>query len=482
MRIFNSILSSITVFPVIACANQAIQAQSNNGLQRPNIILIVADDLGYGELGCQGNPQIPTPNIDAIAANGVRFTSGYVSSSVSSPSRAGLLTGKYQTRFGYEGNPTGAKNEDTAYGLPVNQKTMANILHDSGYATGLIGKWHLGGTAVYHPERRGFDEFFGYFNEGHSYAYPAWNNVTSMYRRKVLPDGTKGRWQNGNVVYYTDHGYDEPPYDANNPIVRSSQPVEEHTYLTDAFTREALCFIERKKNQPFFLMLSHLAVHSPMQAKNDDMAKFSHIEDIQRRIFAGMLTSMDEGIGKITQKIRELGLEENTIIIFLSDNGGPTKELTSSNLPLRHGKAWVYEGGIRVPFMMQWKGKIPGGLVYDNPVISLDILPTVAKIAGAEMPEKIDGVDLMPYLTGKNQGQPHEYLYWRLFHMSALRMGDWKIVTHSLTRSNPHWELYNLNDDIGESINLKEKKPDEFEKLYKKWNELNGEMISPLFR
>ena len=480
MKISKLILRSITVLPVIASSCQVLQAQSNV-LQRPNIILIIADDLGYGELGCQGNMQIPTPNIDAIASNGVRFTSGYVTSSVCSPSRAGLLTGKYQTRFGYEGNPTGAQNENPAYGLPVNQKTIANILHDSGYATALIGKWHQGGTAVYHPERRGFDEFFGFLHEGHFYAYPAWNNVTSMYRRKVLPDGTKGRWVNGNIVYYTDLGYDEPPYDANNPIIRSSQPVEEHSYLTDAFTREALSFIERKKNQPFFLMLSHLAVHSPLQAKNEDMAKFSDIEDIQRRIFAGMLTSMDEGIGKIAQKLRELGLEDNTIIIFLSDNGGPTRELTSSNLPLRGEKAQFYEGGIRVPFLMQWKGKIPAGLVYDNPVISLDILPTVAKIAGAEINEQIDGVDIMPYLTGINKGKPHEYLYWRLFHMSALRMGDWKIVTHSLNRSNMEWELYNLKDDIGESINLKSKHPNEFEKLHKKWTELNGEMMSPLF-
>jgi arylsulfatase A-like enzyme len=475
-----SILRGITVLTLIAGSNQVLQAQSN-AQQRPNIILMVADDLGYGELGCQGNLQIPTPNIDAIASNGVRFTAGYVSSPTCSPSRAGILTGKYQTRFGYEENPIGAKNDNPAYGLPSNQITMANILHDCGYATGLIGKWHLGGSAVLHPERRGFDEFFGFLHEGHSYAYPAWNNVTSMYRRKVLPDGSKGRWTNGDIVYYTSLGYDEPPYDANNPIIRNSQPVEEHSYLTDAFIREALSFIERRKNQPFFLQLAFNAVHSPLQAKNDDMPRFSDVEDIQRRIFAGMLTSMDEGIGKITQKLREYGLEDNTIIIFLSDNGGPTRELTSSNLPLRGEKAQLYEGGIRVPFMMQWKDKIPNGLVYDNPVISLDILPTVAKIAGVEINEKIDGVDLMPFLTGSDPGQPHDYLFWRQKHMSALRMGDWKIVTHSLNSSNPEWELYNLNVDISESDNMKKQQPDEFEKLYKKWSELNGEMIPPLF-
>jgi arylsulfatase B len=449
--------------------------------RRPNIVLLIADDLGYGELGCQGNLQIPTPNIDAIAANGVRFTAGYVSAPNCSPSRAGILTGKFQSRFGYENNPTGVKNKRPVCGLPTDQKTMANMLHDSGYATCLIGKWHLGGVADYHPERRGFDEFFGFMHEGHSFAYPAWNNVTSMYRRKVLPDGTKGRWRDGNVVYYTAMGYDEPPYDADNPVMRSSQPVEEESYLTDAFTREAISYIERKKNQPFFLEVAFNAVHSPMQAKNEDMEKFAAIEDIQRRIFAGMLSSMDEGIGKIMQKLKDCDLEDNTIIIFLSDNGGPTIELTSSNAPLRAGKGSMYEGGIRVPFMMQWNGKIPAGMVYDKPVISLDILPTVTKAAGAEAPSEIDGVNLMPFLTGINSGQPHEYLFWRQRSKTALRMGDWKIVSHSYDSENPGWQLYNLEDDLSETNNLQEQHPKKFEELYNKWNKLNGQMIKPLF-
>lgn len=448
---------------------------------RPNIVLLIADDLGYGELGCQGNPQIPTPNIDAIAANGVRFTAGYVSAPNCSPSRAGILTGKFQTRFGYENNPIGHRNEHPLFGLPTDQKTMANVLHDSGYATGLIGKWHLGGIADFHPERRGFDEFFGFMHEGHSFAYPAWNNVTSMYRRRVLPDGTKGRWRNGNVVYYTAMGYDEPPYDADNPIMRSSQPVEEESYLTDAFTREAISFIERKKNQPFFLEVAFNAVHSPMQAKNEVLNEFSDIKDIQRRIFAGMLTSMDRGIGKIIQKLKDTGLEDNTIIIFLSDNGGPTLELTSSNLPLRGGKGQMYEGGIRIPFMMQWNGKIPAGMVYNKPVISLDILPTVAVAASAEVPKEIDGVDLMPYLIGNKSNQPHESLYWRQNGKTALRMGNWKIVNHAFNKANSGWQLYNLEDDLDEVNDLKKKFPEKFEELYNKWNKLNGQMMKPLF-
>ena len=218
-----------------------------------------------------------------------------------------------------------------------------------------------------------------------------------------------------------------------------------------------------------------------MQAKNEILEEFSDIKDIQRRIFAGMLTSMDRGIGKIIQKLKDTGLVENTIIIFLSDNGGPTLELTSSNLPLRGGKGQMYEGGIRIPFMMQWNGKIPAGMVYDKPVISLDILPTVAVAARAEVTHDIDGVDLMPYLVGNKSNQPHEYLFWRQNEKTALRMQDWKIVNHSLDKSNSAWRLYKLGDDIGETNDLKKKFPKKFDELYKKWQELNGQMLKPLF-
>jgi arylsulfatase B len=420
----------ILIFLVTVVPNYIQAFTEKPASPRPNILLIIVDDLGYGELGCQGNPQIPTPNIDAIAKNGIRFTSGYVSAPNCSPSRAGLLTGKYQTRFGYENNPIGAKNDEPGYGLPTDQKTMAEILHNTGYTTAMIGKWHLGGTAKYHPMRRGFDEFLGFLHEGHSYAYPTWKGVTSMLRRLSLPDGSKGRWTNGNTIYYTSMGYNEPPYDANNPILRGSQPVEESSYLTEAFANEAISFIDRKKDQPFFLEVAFNSVHSPMQAKNEDLAGLSGIEDIQRKIFAGMLINMDRGIGRIIQKLRDSGLEDNTIIIFISDNGGPTRELTSSNLPLRGEKGNLYEGGIRIPFMIQWKGHIPSGKIYENPVISLDILPTVAFAAGAEFPQDIDGVNLLPYIKGEKTGQPHQSLYWRQNGLTAFREGNWKIFSN----------------------------------------------------
>ena len=209
----------------------------------PNLIILLADDLGYGELGCQGNKEIPTPYIDSIAKNGVRFTQGYVTAPNCSPSRAGLITGKLGTRFGHEFNPTGAKNEKPDFGLPLSQKTLADFLQNAGYINGLIGKWHLGGTAPYHPFRRGFDEFFGFTHEGHYFVPEPWEGTTTWLRRSVLPGGVKGRRTFGKVIYSTHMGYNEPDYDANNPIVRGSQPVQEKEYLTDAITRESTDFI-----------------------------------------------------------------------------------------------------------------------------------------------------------------------------------------------------------------------------------------------
>ncbi len=446
--------------------------------ERPNIVIFIADDLGYGELGCQGNPQIPTPYIDAISENGVRFTSGYVTAPNCSPSRAGMLTGRIPTRFGYEFNPIGAVNEQPGAGLPTDQLTIANSLHDAGYTTALIGKWHLGGTAPYHPMRRGYDEFFGFLHEGHYYSHPWWKDVTTMLRRSVLPDGSKGRWIGDGVVYYTALGYDEPPYDANNPILRGGQPVEEHEYLTDAFTREAVSFIDRHQSEPFFLQVSYNAVHSPLQGANAYMEKFKDIEDIQRRIFAAMLANMDSSVGEVMQKLKDCGLEENTLVIFFSDNGGPTLELTSSNAPLRGGKGSMFEGGLRTPFMMQWKERLPGGMEYDHAISSLDLFPTCAAAALAKIPENLDGVDLMPFLLGEKKEAPHEILYWRQGSKTALRKGDWKIVFNPGSRA---WELFNLAEDLTESENLVSRSPEKADELIGEWDYLNKQMIEAIF-
>ncbi len=453
--------------------------------QQPNIVVLFADDLGYGELSCQGNPEIPTPHIDSIASNGVRFTDGYVAGPNCSPSRAGFLTGRIPTRFGYEFNPIGAVNEHPGVGLPAAEVTIAETLRNAGYTTGLIGKWHQGGTADYHPFRHGFDEFFGFLHEGHSFIPPPYEGVTTMLRRKSLPHGKKGRWVGKKGLVYTDHmGENEPDYDADNPIYRGGQPVVETEYLTDALTREAVDFIDRHDDKPFFLYLAYNAVHSPLQGASAYMQKFAHIEDIHRRIFAAMLSNMDDSVGAVLTQLRKSGLEEDTIVFFLSDNGGPTRELTSSNLPLRGSKGQMYEGGLRVPFLMQWKGKVPAGQTYEKPVCAFDIYATAAaNSVGVIAPELVEGVDLVPFVTGKDTGTPHGTLFWRQGGKSGLRHGDWKIVRMGgrKTDRKVKWELYDLENDVSEETNVADVQPERLAELVALWQEMNSEMAEPMF-
>jgi len=473
MKRLPSILRTLTLF--LLCTPLATAAP-----KRPNILFIIADDLGYGEPGCNGGKDIPTPNIDKLAASGVRFSSGYVSAPFCAASRAAIMTGRYQTRFGFEYNPIGAKNADPGTGLPVNEKTVADRLRDAGYATGLVGKWHLGGTAPFHPQRRGFDEFFGFLHEGHFYLPPPWSGATTWLRRKALPDGGQGRWTSpdGHVVWSTHLHENEPAYDADNPLLRNSQPVDEKANLTDAFTREACSFIDRHQAQPWFLYLAYNAVHSPLQGEDTYMEKFSHIGDIQRRIFAAMLAHLDEDIGKVLAQLRADGLEENTFIVFLSDNGGPTKELTSSNAPLRGGKGELWDGGIRIPFAVSWKGQIPAGRTLDTPVISMDATATALSLAGAPTGDaKLDGVDILPLLTGKTEAAPHNTLFWRVGRKNALRHGDWKLVR----QGSKEWQLYDLTHDIGETNNVAGQNAARVTELSALWDKWNGEQIDPLW-
>ncbi len=454
---------------------------------RPNVIFIIADDLGYGELSCQ-NPatDIPTPAIDSIAANGVRFTNGYVSAPFCAASRAGLITGRYQTRFGFEFNPIGPRNEDPDAGLPTDQKTLADLLRDqAGYTTALIGKWHLGGTAHFNPMRRGFDEFFGFLHEGHYFRPAPYSGMTTWLRRKRLPGGETGRWTSEDQsLIYSDHlGRNEPDYDADNPIFRNGQPFVEAENLTDAFTREAIRFIGRcGTERPYFLCLTYNSVHSPLQGEAAHMEKFAGIEDIQRRIFAAMLGHLDEGVGRVLDAVKEAGTLENTLIVFLSDNGGPTRELTSRNDPLRGEKGQLYEGGIRVPFLMQFPGKIKAGRVYEPPVISLDLFPTALELAGVEAGVSSDGVNLFPFLNDENSGVPHENLFWRVGNAAALRSGDWKIIRSPVKGALGPWELYDLASDPEERNNLAGSEPGRLRDLTGTWESYNVDMIAPVFR
>ncbi|MCA9269734.1 MAG: sulfatase-like hydrolase/transferase [Planctomycetales bacterium] len=457
--------------------------RSSEAQARPNIVVLLADDLGYGEPGCYGAGGVATPHIDALAKAGVRCTDGYVSAPFCAASRAGLLTGRYQTRFGFEFNPIGAKNEDPDVGLPVEESTLADHLRGAGYATGLLGKWHLGGTAKFHPQRRGFDEFFGFLHEGHYYLPPPWTGATTWLRRTALPDGAQGRWTSpsGRIVWSTHMGHREPDYDANNPILRGSQPVDERSHLTEAITREAEAFIDRCQDQPFFLLVAYNAVHSPLQGLDAYMDRAQGVDDVQRRIFAAMLMQLDDSVGRIVARLRERRLEERTLIVFLSDNGGPTRELTSSNLPLRGEKGQLYEGGIRVPLIVQWKGSLPAGAVLSQPICAIDLAPTLLAAARVAAPAKtaFDGVNVLPQLAGQTDALAHERLYWRVGPRAALRQGDWKIVRHRAHADEGGWELFHLADDVSEQRDQAQLQPQRLTAMVAAWREIDAAMQSP---
>ncbi|GAB5402289.1 MAG: N-acetylgalactosamine-6-sulfatase [Aureliella sp.] len=468
----------------LADENSVLQTAAN---RRPNIVLLIADDLGYGELGCQGNPEIPTPHIDALAESGVRCTQAYVTAPNCSPSRAGLLSGRIPMRFGYEFNPIGARNEDPGTGIPASELLLPEYLQNEGYVCGMVGKWHLGGVADFHPHRHGFDRFFGFMHEGHYFQPAPWLDTTLMLRRQQLPAEFGDRYRAADNRWYSSHmGHNEPDYDANNPILRDGQPVDEQEYLTDAFTREAVSFIEQNRQTPFFLALTYNAVHSPLQAKNETLQKLSHIEDIHRRIFAGMLVDLDSSVGAVVDCLERLDLRRDTMIVFLSDNGGPTRELTSSNLPLRDGKGSMYEGGLRVPMIVSYPGQLPSGQVCDEIVSSLDIYATCAAMLDSQPRDRrgkiqpIEGHDLRRVLSGQSPSE-HNTLFWRQGGRAALREGDWKIVAPGRDATNRKWELYNISDDMSESNNLAETKPGLLEKLQSKFSTLDKQMAPPLF-
>jgi len=411
---------------------------SAQGKRRPNILLIVADDLGYAGIGCQGCTDIPTPNIDSLATNGVRLTNGYVSCPVCAPTRAGLMTGRYQQRFGLEFNPGPEATAASDYGLPLSEATLAERLKRLGYATGMVGKWHLGYRPEFSPPKRGFDEFFGFLGGSHPYL----------------------------------------PGKGGGPILRGLEPVEEKEYLTDAFAREAVAFIEKHRREPFFLYLAFNAVHAPMEASEKYLERFKAIKDERRRIHAAMLAAMDDAVGQVLATLRKHRLEEDTLVFFISDNGGPTGVNTSRNDPLRGFKGQVLEGGVRVPFIVQWKGVLPAGKVDDRPVIALDILPTaLAAAGGSSVPEgKLDGVNLLPYLRGENPNPPHAALFWRFGEQWAIRQGAWKLVQD---RQAPRPQLYNLEEDVGESRDLFEKEPKRVRELTERWQAWNAELVAP---
>ena len=458
-----------------------LSGQAFGATRPPNILLILADDLGYAELGCQGAKDIPTPHLDSLARNGIRCTAGYVTASFCTPSRAGLLTGRNQTRFGHELNVVGRQNLDPTIGLPLAEKTLADHLKARGYATGCIGKWHLGATDAFHPQRRGFDEFFGFLHEGHFYVPgPPWAGVTTWLRTNALPAGSGPRLTQGDLVFSAHLRNNEPRYDDHNPILRGTQPVTEREYLTDALAREANAFIGRHRAEPFFLYLAFNAPHSPMQAPSKYLDRFRHIEDIHRRLFAAMVAAMDEAVGAVLAKLREEKLEEQTLIVFLSDNGGPTAELTSSNVPFSGGKGSFLEGGLRVPFLVQWKSRLPAGKVFAHPITALDLAPTLlaaASDSALRTPHSaLEGLNLLPHLRGERP-LPERPLFWRMGRQAAARQGDWKLVRSA----DQPWQLFDLANDPAEQTNLAASQPAVVEQLAAAWAKWNQQNIPPLW-
>ena len=432
-----------------------LNAQNN----KPNIIVIMTDDMGYADVGFNGCKDIPTPNIDRIANEGIRFDEGYVSFPVCGPSRAGFLTGRYQDRFGFTTNPSIDPNNPIA-GLPIEEETMAQVLKKANYNNAIIGKWHMGTNAVFHPLERGFDYFYGFLSGGHHY-FPeklTLNNLSEVKRK----------WQ-----WYS------------TKIIENRAPVEIKEYLTDALSNAAVNFIDKqvKDDQQFMLYLAYNAPHTPLQANEKYLSRFPNIKDKKRKTYAAMVSAVDDGVGRVLDALKEQALDEDTIIVFLSDNGG-ARNNGSDNGPLRGLKGDLFEGGVRVPFAIRWKGVIPEGNSYKNPVSSLDIMATIVAQTNVKInPERpLDGVDLIPFLTGKNNGAPHEYLFWRKWEQNAMaiRHGNYKLVANK-KQDQETPELFDLSTDISESKNLKSEKLKISKDLQKEWNNWNKELKERVF-
>jgi arylsulfatase A-like enzyme len=428
---------------VISCLSTVSAQTGTTGTAasaRPNIILILADDMDYADVGLYGGRLTPTPNIDSIAKNGMEFTNAYVSCPVCGPSRVGILTGRYQDRIGYVTNH-GPKIPEN-FGLPTTATIVSETLNQAGYKTGMSGKWHLGFKPDMVPNARGFDFFFGHLHGAHDY----------------MP------------------GVQKP-----GPILRNNEPVTTTKYLTTEIGDEAVKFIKDAGADPYFLYVPFNAPHSPLQAPEETLKKFAHHKDEYDQVMAAMVYEMDQSIGDILAAVRESGEEENTLIVFFNDNGGARSNRPEANGELRAGKMTLWEGGIRVPLFIQWKGKVPAGSKYERPVIGLDLAPTFVAAANVEAPLDYEGVNLLPHMLGEKADTPHETLYWRWIdapNQKAVRQGDWKAIQ---PEDDAAWELYNLADDIGETKNLAAEHPEIVKELKQKWNKWNKDNSPPLF-
>lgn len=390
--------------------------------QKPNIVIIYSDDMGYNQLGITGNKKYKTDHIDRIAHEGVLFTNGYVSGPVCAPSRAGLMTGRYQIRYGYESFTGPIKSQITKnIGVPVDEVFIPGLLKQANYQTAHIGKWHLGHNPHFHPNKRGLDYFYGFLSGGHDYF--EWD----ADKQQKVPAGGGEMLENSTVL--TGDGY-----------------------ITEALTQKTCEFITQNKDNPFYIMYAPFNVHTPFDVPE------KYIPDGGTEL-DGMVLALDHAVKDILNTLDKLNLTENTIVFFINDNGGTSKH---KNGPLKGFKSSVYEGGVRVPFMMRWPAKIKVPQVYEKPVIQLDVLPSLLAAADVPLPKdrEIDGVDLIPFLTQQKQGLPHENLFWRHKKQMATREGDWKFIVNGKQSF-----LYNLKEDLGETNNLISQYPEKAKKL-----------------
>ena len=463
-HIFGEVIltSILTIFGITTLGHAETTAAT-----RPNILIILADDLGYADTGFTGSKVVQTPNLDRLAANGVVLKNGYVTHPYCGPSRSGLITGRYQARFGNETNFTYSPY-DLHQGLPLTEKTFAERLKPVGYRTGIIGKWHLGASFPFRPSQRGFDHFYGFLSGGHSYWPDSVTTQLDLYSA------------NGNLNYSVNEG-------GKLPLSRNDQVGAFEEYLTTALSRDAAAFV-KQGSEPFLLYLAYNAPHSPLEAPNELIQKYRHVEPWTRRVYLAMIDSMDQGIGMVLEALKESGKLDNTLIFFLSDNGGVApkagyvNEDWADNGPLRKGKGSLFEGGCRVPYLMHWPNGLPRGKVYEFPVSSLDIAATAVALGeGDSSGHSLDGVNLIPFLDGSRADAPHAALFWRIRDGAgwAVRTPAAKMLKEGYSSNPP--ELFNMLSDPYESDNMIDARPELRQQLAQLWNTWNSKNQSNLF-
>ncbi len=448
----------------------------------------MVDDLGKDEISGYSSKDIQTPNIDRIGKEGVKFQNAYATAPICSPSRAAILTGKYQQRYGFETQPMEfypnrlqyalgknakrlgdwkiatplnypSKKDIVKQGIPPDQINIAEILKANGYKTGLLGKWHLGTGPEHHPNKRGFDYFYGFLG-----AFSLYTPKRDLpgYEHYIQDDySSKYQWKMGR--------------NKSASIFENDKIIEEKEYLTFAIRDRAIEFIDDNKDNSFFLTVSFNAPHVPFQAPKEYYDQFSHIIDKNRRVYLSMIKALDDAVGEVMNQIKKSGLENNTIVYFISDNGGASYTGATDNGELKGGKVTHFEGGINIPFMMKWPNKIPQNRVYRNPVSALDLFSTTLEACKVSTIKnlKSDGVNLLPFILNENNLTPHEKLYWRTDHIHCIRYDKWKLI---MSTRDGWMHLYNLENDKSEKVDLKDFNEKEKAVLLQYFEEWNNEL------